>query len=185
MGISINNVFGRVGINTTDAFLDIKSSMPVVKVSSRPPRVRINTHHVQVAIDQKQCFCEVGLKTPDVLARETAGKSRSEGLKAIAVIAQRGDILARVDKNPNAIPELAKNAMRGKRDYTIAALPKSRPEIRFSGGTDISWDMGEVDIRAVTSKPEFFATRAGVDVYMLQRASVDITYKRESFDTTI
>jgi hypothetical protein len=161
MGISINQVFGRVGINTTDAFLDIKSGMPVAKVSSRPPRVRINTHHVQVAIDQKQCFSELGLKTPDVLARETAGKSQSKGLKAIAAIARRGDILARVDKNPNAIPELAKNAMRGKKDYTIAALPRSRPKIHFYGGTDIS------------------------DVYMLQRTSVDITYKRESFDTTI
>jgi len=185
MGLEINTRFGRLGINTTDALIDIKTRMPAVEVRSKPPRVRIDTQHVQVSIDQKQCFAEVGLKPADVFAKEMAQKSRSKGLKAIADIARKGDTLARVDKNPNAIPVLAKSTMGKRLDYTVAALPKSRPRVSFSGGVDIDWDMGYVQLRAATSRPEITATRAGVDVYILQKAAVDITYTRDGFETTI
>ena len=185
MGLEINTRFGRLGINTTDALIDIKTRMPAVEVRSKPPRVRIDTQHVQVSIDQKQCFAEVGLKPADVLAKEMAQKSRSKGLKAIADIARKGDTLARVDKNPNAIPALAKSITGKRLDYTVAALPKSRPKISFIGGIDINWDMGYVRLQASTAKPEITATRAGVDVYMLQKAAVDIAYTRDGFETTI
>ena len=185
MGLEINTRFGRLGINTTDALIDIKTRMPAVEVRSKPPRVRIDTQHVQVSIDQKQCFAEVGLKPADVFAKEMAQKSRSKGLKAIADIARKGDTLARVDKNPNAIPALAKSITGKRLDYTVAALPKSRPRVSFSGGVDIDWDMGYVQLRAATSRPEITATRAGVDVYILQKAAVDITYTRDGFETTI
>ena len=185
MGLEINTRFGRLGINTTDALIDIKTRMPAVEARSRLPRVRIDTQHVQVSIDQKQCFAEVGLKPADVFAKEMAQKSRSKGLKAIADIARKGDTLARVDKNPNAIPALAKSITGKRLDYTVAALPRSRPRVSFSGGVDINWDMGYVQLRAATSRPEITATRAGVDVYMLQKAAVDIAYTRDGFDTTI
>ena len=185
MGLEINAIFGRLGINTTDALIDIKRRMPTVEVRSRLPKVRIDTQHVQVSIDQKQCFAEVGLKPADVFVEEMAQESRSKCLKAIANIARKGDTLARVDKNPNAIPVLAKSIMGKRLDYTVAALPKSRPKISFSGGVDINWDMGYVQLRAITAEPEITATRAGVDVYILQKAAVDITYTRDGFDTTI
>jgi hypothetical protein len=186
MGFEINIRFGRLGINTTDALIDIKTRMPAVEARSRLPRVRIDTQHVQVSIDQKQCFAEVGLKPADVFAKEVAQKSWSKGLKAIAAIARKGDTLARVDKNPNAIPALAKGIMGKRLDYTVAALPRSRPKISFSGGVvDINWDKGYVQLQAFTARPEITATRAGVDVYMLQKAAVDIAYTRDGFDTTI
>lgn len=185
MGISINQVFGRVGINTTDAFIDIKRRMPVVEVRSRLPRVRIETQQVQVAIDQKQCFYEVGLKTPDVLARETAGKSQSKGLRAIAAIARRGDTLARVDKNPRAIPMLAKSIMGKRVDYTVAALPKSRPRIHFTGGTDISWDMGDAKLETTKGELYISAARAGVDIYLIQKPHIETEYQGTILDRSI
>ncbi|MDD2573917.1 MAG: DUF6470 family protein [Bacillota bacterium] len=185
MGLEINQVFGRVGINKADAFINIKSRIPQVKVESSMPRVRIDIQHGQVTIDQKQCFCEVGLKTADIFAKDMAQKSRSEGFKAIAAIAQKGDTLARVDKNPKAIPVLAKSAMVKRADYTVEALPKSRPRINFSSGIEINWDMGDVDLQAVTVRPEVSATRAGVEVYMRQKASLEISNKRDSIDTII
>ncbi len=97
----------------------------MVEARSRLPRVRIDTQHVQVSIDQKQCFAGVGLKPADVFAGDGT-KSRSKCLKAIADIARKGDTLARVDKNPNAIPALAKSITGKRLDYTVAALPKSR-----------------------------------------------------------
>ena len=50
MGLEINTRFGRLGINATDALIDIKSRMPVVEARSRLPRVRIDTQHVQVVL---------------------------------------------------------------------------------------------------------------------------------------
>ena len=185
MGLEINQVFGRVGINTTDALIDINSSMPVVEARIRPPRIRIETRHVQVSIDQEQCFAEVGLKPAGVFTRETAQKSRSKGLKATAAIARKGDFLARIDKNPDAIPLLAKSAMQGKRDYTVKAVPKSRPRIHFTGSVDINWEMGDVEFETREGRTEISATRARVDIYLIQEPYIEIQYQGRVLDRSI
>jgi hypothetical protein len=185
MGLQINQSFGRLGINTTDAIISIKSQRAAVKTTSRLPRIQTDMRPMQIHIDQKQCFCEVGLKTADVFTKAMAQASKQKGQRATASTARKGDFLARVNKNPKAIPVLAKSVMQKSADFTIMAMPKSRPKINFSGGMDINWDMGEVELETTAVKQEIYAGRAGVEVYMIQRPYIEIEYKGRLLDTII
>ena len=185
MGLQINQEFGRVGINTTDAFISIKMRQPAVRTKSTLPEMDIDIRPVELKIDQKQCFCEVGLKTADVFTRDAADKARQKCARQTAATAKKGDFFARVNKNANAIPMVAKNIMKRKAEHTIAAMPKSRPKISFTRGMDISWNMGDVEVEAITEEPDISASRAGVEVYLVQKPYIEIEYQGRILDRTI
>jgi len=185
MGLNINQEFGRVGINTTDAFISIKMRQPAVRTKSTLPGMEIDIQPVEMDIDQKQCFCEVGLKTADTFTRDAANKARQKCERQTAAMAKKGDFFARVNKNANAIPMVAKNIMKRKAEHTIAAMPKSRPKISFTRGMDISWNMGDVEVEAITEEPDISASRARVEVYLVQKPYIKIEYRGRILDRTI
>lgn len=186
MGLEINTQLAKVGINKTDAFLSIKSPMPRFKTRTKAIEAHMEIENAQVIIDQKQCFGEIGHKTPEMFAQYNAYRSRLKGSRAIDDIVKKGDILARVDKNPRAIQRLAKGAMGKRQDYTVDSVPKSRPEVSIDGGTmNINWDMGRVELEAVIKRPNISATKASIGIYLLQKPYIDITYKGEGFDKVI
>lgn len=185
MDLQINMSYARLGIKKADAHIDIKAGQPELELKSTPPRVRIDTRQAEVNIDQEKCFCEVGLKTPDAFTRDMAAKARQNADRATAATARDGDFLAKVNKNPDAIPQLAKYAARKKVDYTIEALPRTRPKINFTGGVDIDWDMGNVELEAKTNRPDISASRASVEVYLIQKPYIGIEYRGKGIDRTI
>ncbi len=186
MRLEINTQLAKVGINRTDALISIESQRPVVEAKYRPPSMDINIEHAKIAVDQTQCFNEIGYKKPDTLAADLAKRFQRDGLNGIAAVAQKGDVLAKVNKNPKAIPDLAKYALRETVDFTVEALPKSRPGVSIDQGTiNINWDMGHIEFRALLNKPKIHATRASIEVYLLQKPDIEITYRGKAIDITV
>ena len=185
MDLVINQSFGKLGINTTDVFINIQQQKPVVDITSTLPRVQIDNRAVRVEIDQTRCFDESGLKTIDAFTRDIAKKALVHSLQAIASIAREGDFLARIEVNKNAIPILAARKMEKNRDYTLVTMPWSRPKIRFTGKTDISWEMGTVEVQVKSKFPRISATRGSVDVYLIQKAYVEVEYRGRKVDKSL
>lgn len=186
MGLTINTQYPMVGIRKTDAFITIKNRMPTFEAISKMPSIRIDIEHAKINIDQRECFAEIGLKDIGVFTGDIAQSSKEAGFKATAAISRKGDALARVDKNPKAIPAMAKEALISRKDYTVDSVPKSKPGTRISGGTiDINWDMGYMELKAVTKKPVVSATKGNIEIYLLQKGYIRITYEDEGFNAVI
>lgn len=185
MDLVISQSFGKIGVNKTDAFINIQQQKPDMDIKTSLSRVQIDTQMVQVQIDQTRCFNELGLKTIDAFTRNMAKKAVVHGLRAISEMAREGDFLARIEQNKNAIPVLAAQKMEKYRDYTLVTMPRSRPKIRFTGKTDISWEMGIVEIQVKSELPRISATRGSIDVYLIQKAYVEVEYRGRKVDKSL
>ncbi len=185
MGLKINMQFAMLGIHRTDALISIENRLPEMEIESKLTRADIDIEYPKVSIDQKDCLSEIGQKPLDRFAKSIAQRSQAEGQKAIVHIAQKGDTLARVDKNPGAISYMAKKEAQDKRDHNIDAVPKSRPRISFEGGIEVNWRTGDVKIEVSGKKPRILATRGKIEVYLIKKPQIDMEYTRRTVDRTI
>ncbi|MBA1334009.1 MAG: hypothetical protein HPY66_1493 [Firmicutes bacterium] len=185
MELIISQSFGRIGISTTDAFMSIESRLPAVEMQSTYPKGIMNSEPVQVEIDQTQCFNEMGLKTPDALMRGIAQKSLRQGLSAIASRVREGNFLAKIEENPNGIPEIAARKLEKNVQLTVVSMPRSSPDIEFKGGLDIRWEMGKVEVEPVLKFPDISATRPDINIYLLQKPYIDIECRGNNIDKSL
>jgi hypothetical protein len=185
VGLTINQSYARIGINKTDAFININHENPKIIVSSTLPSIQIDTEIVKVEIDQTRPFNEIGLKNIDSFLRDMAKKAMAHSLDAIDEIAKEGDLLARIESNKNAIPRLAAKILDNNKDLNVVAAPSSRPVIHFAGKTNISSKKGKVDIGSYYQPPRIAATRNSIDIYLDQKAFIDIEYHKNKVDKSL
>ncbi|WHE06701.1 DUF6470 family protein [Thermoanaerobacterium thermosaccharolyticum] len=185
MDIAIHQTFGRIGIDTTPAEINIHNQNAVLEITNVPTRIEIDQKLPQVHIDQYQCFYESGLKSVFDLIHDEAERSYQVGLEAIAKIVDDGNALAAIENHQNVIPELASEAGIESIDFNVDLMPKSRPKIWFDGYLNINWQKENVSVNVKPQKPEIEATRANVSIYMLQYPSIKIDYLGQNVDTLI
>ncbi|ORX24535.1 hypothetical protein BVF91_01260 [Thermoanaerobacterium sp. PSU-2] len=185
MDIAIHQTFGRIGIDTIPAAINIHNQNADLNIHQEMPKVEIDQKLPQVHIDQYQCFYESGLKSVFDLIHDEAERSYQIGLEAIGKIAEDGDALASIENHQNVIPELASQAGVENIDFNVDLMPKSRPKIWFDGYLNINWQDGKAYIDVTPKKPEIDATRANVNIYMLQYPSIKIDYIGQNVDAIV
>ncbi|MDN5316902.1 hypothetical protein BFT35_12965 [Thermoanaerobacterium thermosaccharolyticum] len=185
MDIVINQTFGRIGIDTTPAVINIHNQNADLNIHQEMLKVEIEQKLPQVHIDQYQCFYESGLKSVFDLIHDEAERSYQVGLEAIAKIVDDGNALASIENHQNVIPQLAFEAGVENIDFNVDLMPKSRPKIWFDGYLNINWQKGNVSVNVKPQKPEIYATRANVNIYMLQYPSIKIDYIGQNVDTIV
>lgn len=185
MNISIHQTYGRIGIDTTPAEININNKNADLDIKQVPAKMEIDHKLPQVHIDQYQCFYESGLKSIFDLNHDEAGKSAEIGLEAIGKIADDGDALASIENHQDVITELAQEAGIQDTNFNVDLMPKSRPKIWFDGYLNINWIEGGVEINAIPHKPEIKAIPGSINIYMIQYPSIKIDYVGKNFNRSI
>lgn len=145
----------------------------------------ISTEMPRVLIDQYQCFAEAGLKNNRDLMREGTQRGYRQVMKYIGQTARDGYALAAIEQGGNPIADIAVREAYPQKEFNIAFIPQSRPEIKVVGSVSTSCDKnGEGVNNGVKGNyaPGFANsdfTPAKVNIYVKQYPSVDIKYENK------
>lgn len=178
MPLSITTVKGQIGIETTNAYLDMRQPKGEQSIRQIKPQMMIDRQLPKVIIDQSQPFAEAGRKPWSQVAAEYAQLGRQQALEGIARIVDDGNRMAMIQrKMPEAIPEIAfKNSMPKQHEFNFAVIPTSRPKIDVTGYLNIQWQLGGVEHSYTPRRPEADYRPGKVDIYMKQYPKTEIRY---------
>jgi len=178
MPISITTVKGQIGINTTNAYLDIRQPKGEQSIRQIKPQMTVDRELPKVIIDQSQCFAEAGRKPISQVVSEYAQLGRQQALEGIARIVEDGNRMAMIqNKMPAAIPEIAlKNSTPKQNEFNFGLIPTSRPKIDVTGYLNINWQLGGVEYSYTPRKPIADYNPGKVDIYMKQYPKTEIRF---------
>ncbi|QZY57541.1 DUF6470 family protein [Crassaminicella profunda] len=167
----------QIGINRTPGKLEINQPNPELKMHTQPPKIQIKSEQSKVQIDQYVCFKEEGQKNVEDLIKDNAAFAKQKSLQGIARIVRQGNEMAAIENKGDVIPSQARENAHDlfNKEFNIGVIPKSRPQINFTGGTvDIQSEWGKVTFDAKVSKPNINYTRGKLETYLKQKNSLNI-----------
>lgn len=184
--IRVSKTDGLIGINTTPARMSIQQPKADFELNIKDPKLEIHTEHVQVRIDQRQCFNESGLKDYATLTRDMAMEAKQAVMEGISRRVEEGNFKASIQSGSKAVAEIAFNSSFDQHVFDLETMPKSRPEIDFVGGTvDIRVDEGYVDIKSKPNRPVIDVEIGDVEIYMRQYPDIKFEYAGNEVDVKL
>jgi len=183
MGLSIRTTDIRLGIERTPCSLRIEKQNARLELHQEHAKVSISTEKPRILIDQYQCFAEAGRMNNSDLAKETSQKAYNQVMKFIGETARDGYTLAAIERGGNPIADIAVRKAYPQKEFNIAFIPRSRPEIEVVGSVNTSWDKNGEGVNNVVrgnyipgyANSDF--TPAKVNIYVKQYPSIDIKYE--------
>lgn len=187
--LSISTTKGQIGIETKWGGLNIRQPKAEITNKTELPSVDIRRTQPKVTIDQKECFADVGLKSPVDYTRENAGIARQAAMKGIARRVEQGDqMMDSLHKGGEPIIDNADyNAFDlFNRDFIFGVVPKSRPKIDvIMGTTDIRYIPGKLNYQVKINKPEVTVNHGDVDIYMKTWPDIKIEFYGDKISTKL
>lgn len=187
MDIRITQKYAKIGIQTTNANLDLKNcGQTDFNMRHTDPKVQIHSTLPKIQIDQSACFADEGLKGIKDFMADVVQKGRQAAFNYIGKEAQEGDSYTQTQYGGRAILNAIKNDMYRTTDYNVAAMPQHRPDIRLQRGeVNINAIKGEINTSYNNIPVEGTYTPGGVNFYLLQKNSIDIEYIGKNVDTKV
>jgi hypothetical protein len=175
--IQIQQLYGKIGIETTNASQEMRQPRATYEVTTTRPQVDIRSPRGELIIDQSRAFDALGLGgTLQALSR-VYEQSKEIGLQGIADIVQNGNQMAAIQTHQDAIAAIAgveafKESFmetRGEASYLNVSEQyiAHKPEVNVTNG--------EVNINTHPNPPEVTYNPGKVNIYMLQWPKIEIT----------
>lgn len=176
--LSITSTPARIGMQTTNAKLELHSPKGEQSITTTKPQIKINGSFPTIQIEKSQTNYEYGVRTSLEILEEGASLGKQSAYQAIGRIVSDGnrlkDIRIRV---PAAIPELAmQNSQPKPVSVNIGTVGISRPKTEVVGGYEIDFEPGTVNAEYTPRKVEGNYTAGKVEVYMQQYPDINISY---------
>lgn len=147
--IIIDQSFGSLGIEMTQAQMKITTPRPQMEVSRQDPEMSVDSQAPEFTLNWKKVRSESGLKPPKEFTDSYAGSGihiAGEGTKEAA---QDGNFLGKVTAKGNRVAQLArhKTIKTSQTEINLSSMPKSMPEVEWNPGfLNINWTRGSVNI---------------------------------------
>jgi len=185
MDLRITTQNAQIGIETANGQFDIRQNHFPMDLSTKEPRLHLQSEEAVIYIDQRRCFSEAGLKSSMELTQKYAQKGKQAALQATAKIASEGRELANIQAKGSAIARQAKRkaATFGDKEFNFDMIPKSRPEITVKPGkVHGDFEKGNVDIQLKNFRPEIYYQRGDVEIYLKQKNYISFEYVGKGID---
>jgi len=181
--------FPQIQIQTTKAILGLNIEKPIQRIEQpkadlhieQPPAtLTIDPKPAQLTIDQSKAWSDMGLIGPLASTEKFAQEGRQALLEGISRRAQEGDQLMKIEKDGNAIAQIA--AEKGLRSYKQLGI-KFIPSVN---SVDIGYEPEYLNIKVHQNKPvinvkvnkPIHEYKPGdVSGYMIQYPSIKIDVK--------
>lgn len=184
--IQMRSTPAKIGLSSINAQLTIKQSKAEVKIEQPPAKLDISVSPSFLSIDQSKAFHDMDLKSVLVRTKENADQGYQDWLEGLARMAQQGDELMRIELKENPIPlQALENTSGPVFEFNYGTVPSNhfRVELNYTPSVmEINWEQQNPIIKITPRLPEYSYQHGGVDVYLLQRNSLTISYVRHKID---
>lgn len=175
--IRLSQTFAQIGLRIEKPKQRIEQPKANMQIRQTPARLEINRKPGRLLIDQTKAWEEANLKGISALAKEFSEEGRRLLLEGIARRAEEGRQLAAIERDVNAIVELArKNGTPAPKPFNITFIP-SYGSVKFHympSRLDMEWHRGGTTVRVLPRPPIHEYTPGSIEVYMRQRESLTI-----------
>lgn len=181
--IQINQQYARIGLNIKEPAIRLHSVQPELKMESSPGQLTMRSPRPKLHIDQRQCFADAGLRTPEMLRDYLLEQAQQDLLEGIGSIAANGDALAKIN-GPDIIDIIASKSDK-KRDYNVTAIPKQPPQITFETfPVEVAFQPGVINYDFQRGRVDNNFEYGRVEVYLLQKNFVRFACPGKLLDAT-
>ncbi|WP_248929415.1 DUF6470 family protein [Paenibacillus hamazuiensis] len=180
--IQIHQQFAQIGIDAELGQQSIKQPQATLDMNIELPKVQIDAEDGKLSIDQSKAFEGLGHGPFLQVMSQLYTRSANIGLQGIAKIVADGNRMAQITNPTNAFAELAKNAAFDSLEYRPLGTPSyDNVDVHYEPGPlDINLQQGSINLQTHPNRPEYHYYRGKFDVYLLQKADIDIIPPRIS-----
>lgn len=176
--IQIYQQSGSIGINGQRGQQSLQQPRASVNMRQVAPVLQISQPNGNLQIDQDKAWDALGLASNRTVMNRIYTQAENVALKGIARRMQDGERLGNLAKlnGNNPIPGMAKDWRETSIEYNIKA-PASclNVDVNYTqGNLSIDAQAGYVDRDVQVNAPINNYTRGQLDIYMLQRPSIDV-----------
>lgn len=164
--LNISQQYAKIEMHTVNPQLNLHTTNPQIQLSTEAAKLEISQPHGQLEIDQSPCRASLGLKGLAEFAQDNAERGRQTVLETIGRMSEEGDRMAGVEKEPDAIANIAADS--------VTVEP---------GDLEIVW-IDKPIINYVEKLPEFNYTPGKIDL-QLQRGTVETDFQRGTVNVGI
>ncbi|WHH61517.1 DUF6470 family protein [Petroclostridium sp. X23] len=180
--LQITQTYARIGIETKNTQLNMKSTPPRLDIRQENAKVEIESELPKVQIDQYQCFAEAGLKNNMDLLKEASQLASQQVMQYISKTVADGHTLASIENGSNPIPNMAVRDAYPEKQFNIGFIPKSRPKIEVTGDIKFNYQPGAVQYDYQPGQVDIQASRPEINIYLEQEASIQFKYAGKNVD---
>jgi len=174
--LEMHSVFGRIGMTTRNAQLEIQSAKADLSIEQPKAEMQIERTPAKIHIDQKEAWNNLNLKSAFVRIREAAEAGRQAVIDGIARRVNEGNELMAIEKGGNPIAEQARRDSLITMSYDTGHTP---PFLAVKISADpaqlnIRWQTHAPIIQSTPHAPEMAYHPGQVNIYMEQYPSLTI-----------
>ncbi len=178
--LSIATTKASYGIRRVqDSKLEIDSGSPIKSdITATKPMLNMKITKPEIEIDQRECFAEAGLKTPDKFLKDCNAETEKIYRNAIDNIVSQGNELADIHIGENPIPRHAEynEFDQFTKESNMVTMPRSRPKITLKrGDINFNLDRGKIINNTVVQQPRISYQMSKIECYMKEYGKVEIS----------
>lgn len=173
--VRIHQQYAQIGMNTKSPAINLHTTLPQVVMETEPARLEMSSPRPKIHIDQRQCFADANMRTPEVLKDYLVSQARSATMDAIAQISAEGDALA--DFKNTTIASLSASNSVHTHEYEVKAIPQQPPNISFETyPVQVEYQPGTIDLQLQKGMVDSRLDWGNVNIYMKQKNYVQFEY---------
>ncbi len=148
-----SSYLSQINIRSTKARLLQQSKPPQLTVTRERGGFEMESHPIQLDIDNRAFFDSIGLKSINALAKENVAKGQKAVLDSMADYAKEADTMA-IPHNNDAISDIAVMRTTKNIETMLNFIPEEPPQLNWTGGyvdisympdnLDFNWDVGGI-----------------------------------------
>ncbi|OMF35835.1 hypothetical protein BK133_10315 [Paenibacillus sp. FSL H8-0548] len=177
--IQIKQQMAQIGMSAERGKLKLEQPEASIKMKQVNAELQISHTDGRLEINQDKAWDALGLASPTTVMNRIYTQAKSIALNGIARRMQDGDRLGNIAQSQgnNPIPSMAKDWRDKKTNFNVSG-PASYLNVHVNyseGQLSIDSKEGYVDRTVEVNSPINRSTIGQLDIYMRQRASVEIT----------
>lgn len=189
--LEIHHTFAELGFTTKQARIEIRQ--PHGELSIRQPHAQMKMTKTggNLTIDQSEAFADANVKHIFRLNKEWVDKAKRKALQSLAEVAAEGNRLMKIENYPKTtiIPQIAREKSNPPpKDVNIDWIPSSLDKVKFHyepAKIHIHVQEGKVSIKGKPRQPEITYHRGDFQIYLKQKAQMNIQVVQESINKII
>lgn len=188
MGLTIQQSFAKIGIETTRPKLEMNTTPSKLELKQHYTQVTIHTENPRIQIDQSEAFASAGLKSFQELTRDQNELAYNHVMEYIGKTAEDGDMLAAIEKGGNPLADIAERNAFPEKEFGFSVLPKVGPKISLIDGyvwIDPGPSLGAhngVEGNYIPGNITYNYIPGDVKIYLRQRNFLNFVYEPNKID---
>lgn len=183
--LNISSQNAKIQLNIENPQINLRTTLPQIELFTQAAIVEINQVKGELEIDQSPCRASLGLKNWTEFARDDAERGKQAALEAVGRISEEGDRLAGIEKEKDAIVNIAAEKITPE-DMDVEIGWIDNPIINYKMNSPYyNFVSGKVDLQVQTGSVENNFQWGKVNISIAQYQSIKFWTTENKYDMYI